>query len=573
MTRYAIRSFLMLVFVFTALTACAVPGKPSVVIASPPSGSTYHEGEDIAVQSTAVDASGITRVELLVDGAIARVDPSPTAQGQPSFSLIQTWQALQGTHVIGVRAYNSAGVASDPAAISVTVLPNVAPATATNTPGAPVPPPPPAITITPLPLGALTPTAIPPTIPPTSCTDNAAFVADVTVPDGTVLAAGQAFNKIWRVLNNGTCTWGAGYQFAFVAGESMAAVTLIAPPTTAPGATADLLIPMVAPAAAGLHAGQWRLRNASGNLFGVTVVAKINTLGAPPPSTGCVGIPNIASFTASAASTTPGGAVTLNWGPVTGAESAEIDQGLGGVETPGSRVVNPTVTTTYTLIARCGVNVKTAQVTIAVISASAVPPAPTLNTPADGWVFRNFPRTASFSWSPVSFPGGVTYNIEIQIDYGGGWAAQSSASSLATTSFNMTTAFGGDNSGRWRVWATSPTAGDGTRSGWRSFSFNTSAAQYSGTWLNDDSGTGGVTRIIISNSGQTLSVHPYGKCSPTDCDWGTKSQTFNGEPFVIAGFPGGGSHQLTITLNNAAGTSLKAIDFNGSSTFTYTFHR
>jgi hypothetical protein len=190
--------------------------------------------------------------------------------------------------------------------------------------------------------------------------------------------------------------------------------------------------------------------------------------------------------------------------------------------------------------------------------------------PADGTVLRVFPRNATFSWGTVSFPGGVTYNIEIEINTGS-WQNRVTMTGLTGTSYAMP-AFPGDNQGRWLVWATSPSAGDSPKSAWRTFSFNTGATQYSGTWINNDSGTSGVTRIIISNAGQTLSVHPYGKCSPTDCDWGTKSQTFNGEPFVISGFPGGGSHQLTITLNSA-GTTLTAVDFNGSASYTYSFHK
>ena len=77
------------------LAACSVAGKPSVVIMSPPSGSQYFEGEDIAVQSSATDSAGVVRVELVVDGAVVRVDPSPTAQGQPNFTLIQTWKATR----------------------------------------------------------------------------------------------------------------------------------------------------------------------------------------------------------------------------------------------------------------------------------------------------------------------------------------------------------------------------------------------------------------------------------------------------------------------------------------------
>ncbi len=42
-----------------------------------------------------------------------------------------------------------------------------------------------------------------------------------------------------------------------------------------------------------------------------------------------------------------------------------------------------------------------------------------------------------------------------------------------------------------------------------------------GTWINADSGTGGLTRIVIGRSGSELQIHAWGKCHPQDCDWGT----------------------------------------------------
>jgi hypothetical protein len=199
------------------LSACAAMGKPSVVIMSPPSGSQYYEGEDIAVQTSATDSVGVVRVELVVDGIVTRVDPSPTAQGQPNFTLIQTWKATTGVHTILVRAYNAAGAVSDPSGVSVNVLQRIAQAP-TLTPTIPSVPPPSGVTVTPSPVPpTITPSPVPPAPGPSSCTNTAAFVQDVTVPDGTNWAPGQAFNKIWQVRNTGTCTW-SGYQLAFASG-------------------------------------------------------------------------------------------------------------------------------------------------------------------------------------------------------------------------------------------------------------------------------------------------------------------------------------------------------------------
>jgi hypothetical protein len=46
-------------------------------------------------------------------------------------------------------------------------------------------------------------------------------------------------------------------------------------------------------------------------------------------------------------------------------------------------------------------------------------------------------------------------------------------------------------------------------------------AQFSGDWTNVDTNTGGITKMSIAVSGGTVSVHAWGKCHPTDCDWGT----------------------------------------------------
>ncbi len=535
-------------------------GKPAIVITSPPSGSQFHEGEEVAIQSVSTDANGILRVELVVDGQIVRTDTLPVPQNQ--FALIQTWKATQGTHTILVRAYNTQSVSSDPAAVSI----QVSPGTIAGGPGTPIPVPPTSTTA---------PGGPSPTTGPAGCTNNSAFVADVTIPDGATMTAGQSFTKIWRLSNSGTCTWGAGYQFVFVSGDAMTPSTVIGAPNTAPGATADISVGMTAPATPGTYTGQWRMRSSGGANFGQTVSVKISVPGAPPPPTNttapaCPGPPVIASFTASPNPITAGSSTTLNWGAVSNATSASIDNGIGGVATPGSTSVSPPSTTTYTLTATgCG-GVATSQVTVTVNPAPLAPvPVPTQQSPADGSVFRVFPRVAGFNWSDVSYPGGVKYNIEIQINTGS-WQPFATANNLTNSNYTMS-AFTGDNTGRWRVWATSPTAGDGTKSGWWDFSFNTSAAQYVATWLNDDSGTSGITRIIISRSGQTLFIHPYGKCHPTDCDWGTRSGSFNGEPFVIT-FPGPPSSQLTITLNNNAGTQLKVVEVS-TGTFTYTFHK
>jgi hypothetical protein len=47
-----------------------------------------------------------------------------------------------------------------------------------------------------------------------------------------------------------------------------------------------------------------------------------------------------------------------------------------------------------------------------------------------------------------------------------------------------------------------------------------SLAQFAGDWTNVDSNTAGITTLSISVSGTSASIHAWGKCHPTDCDWG-----------------------------------------------------
>jgi len=131
----------------------------------------------------------------------------------------------------------------------------VLPATATLVP--PTLPPPP--TATPLP---------PPTATP-GCSDNSAFVSDVTIPDNTNKAAGASFTKTWRLRNTGTCTWTSDYDIVFFDGNIMGGpASDDLPGNVAPGNTADISVDLTAPSSSGTHKGRWQLRNAKGVLFG-----------------------------------------------------------------------------------------------------------------------------------------------------------------------------------------------------------------------------------------------------------------------------------------------------------------
>ncbi len=92
-------------------------------------------------------------------------------------------------------------------------------------------------------------TSVPPLSPvPVSRCDSAAFVGDVTYPDGSTVPLGGAFTKIWRLQNTGTCTWTTSYALVYVTGERFSAPAAVAMPTSVgPGQTVDLAVNLTAP--------------------------------------------------------------------------------------------------------------------------------------------------------------------------------------------------------------------------------------------------------------------------------------------------------------------------------------
>jgi len=113
-------------------------------------------------------------------------------------------------------------------------------------------------------------TPIPTTPPPPSACDKVQYVADVTVPDGTVMQPGAQFTKTWRLKNVGTCAWKKDtYQLVYFNGTQMGATSAVFPQDVPVGQTFDFSINLVAPSQAGSYRGNWMFKNANGTLFGV----------------------------------------------------------------------------------------------------------------------------------------------------------------------------------------------------------------------------------------------------------------------------------------------------------------
>lgn len=118
--------------------------------------------------------------------------------------------------------------------------------------------------------GVPSPEPFTPTAIPTSACDKAQFIADITVPSGTVMLPGATFVKTWRLTNVGTCTWTTSYQLIFYSGVNMGPSTPISLPVSVQvGNTVDISINMTAPFWAGSQRGYWMFKNANGALFGI----------------------------------------------------------------------------------------------------------------------------------------------------------------------------------------------------------------------------------------------------------------------------------------------------------------
>ena len=98
------------------------------------------------------------------------------------------------------------------------------------------------------------------------------------------------------------------------------------------------------------------------------------------------------------------------------------------------------------------------------------------------------------------------------------------------------------------------------------------AAQLSGNWVNANQNlTQGITKIDITNNGTKVTVHPFSKCSPADCDWGTKSSEYTGSPFNIVFVVNGSTESLAISRQ---GPQLMVVDTSSTNgTHTYLFDK
>jgi hypothetical protein len=105
---------------------------------------------------------------------------------------------------------------------------------------------------------------------PVSRCDAAQFLGDVTYPDGSLVPRNNTFVKIWRIKNIGTCSWTTSYSLVFTSGDPMSGPSAVSiAGTVNPGQYIDIPVTFTAPNKDGNYRGYWKLRNATGVLFGI----------------------------------------------------------------------------------------------------------------------------------------------------------------------------------------------------------------------------------------------------------------------------------------------------------------
>ena len=101
--------------------------------------------------------------------------------------------------------------------------------------------------------------------------DNANFVNDITIPDGTEESAGSTFIKTWRFKNLGPCTWTTSYHLVFSYVSDSGKNGVFTPPapvsfpnSVLPGEEVEISVTITAPTKTGTYQVVFVLQNQKG---------------------------------------------------------------------------------------------------------------------------------------------------------------------------------------------------------------------------------------------------------------------------------------------------------------------
>jgi hypothetical protein len=123
---------------------------------------------------------------------------------------------------------------------------------------------------------AFTPLASPAATSADPC-HQSAFVADITIPDGTIFRPGRQFNKRWQIQNTGTCIWDDGYRLKYLGGVLKGEDVPIDQTLefVEPGEIQEYMVDLVSPTEEGVYEECWRMQDDGGYYFGTYLCVKI----------------------------------------------------------------------------------------------------------------------------------------------------------------------------------------------------------------------------------------------------------------------------------------------------------
>jgi len=101
--------------------------------------------------------------------------------------------------------------------------------------------------------------------------NNLAFIRDVDYPSGTVVQAGENFNKTWKVMNNGTCDWLYQYSLEFLSANYPEGGSTKLGRIVAVNDWAEISVNLDARKNPGTYTSYWRMSDGAGHMFGATL--------------------------------------------------------------------------------------------------------------------------------------------------------------------------------------------------------------------------------------------------------------------------------------------------------------
>ncbi len=328
------------------------------------------------------------------------------------------------------------------------------------------------------------------------CSDDSAYIADVTIPDGTRMEPGERFVKTWQLRNNGTCEWDAGYSLQLIDGPQIARVSSVPlDGSVEAGETLEISVEMVAPEDPGNYRAWWQLADEDGETFGQTPYVDIQVVDVVAPAP-----PTQISPKSNASLTDEGDCppVQMAWSQpddLSGISEyrVEIQVLFNNNWTPVEDKRHSTTSYTYDADVCESDPIRYAWRVAAVDGAgnasrfsdwdyffvsaadTTPPPAPRLVSPADDAEFKGAScPSVSFAWEEPSDPSGIDqYEIVIDRWLGDTWSTElDTFTQRESYSFNPSFCTAITTYYRWRVRAFDNAGNRGSYSGYRYFTNN-----------------------------------------------------------------------------------------------------